>query len=39
MPYAPLRSLAGRAHTVIGAGTLGRRVAMMWLTNGEKVNL
>lgn len=32
-------SIEGKAFTVLGAGTLGRRIALMWLTQGGKVNL
>lgn len=30
---------AGRAFVTVGAGTLGRRIAMMWLTRGGQVHL
>lgn len=39
MPYTKPASLDGRAHTIIGAGTLGRRIALMWLTHGGLVHL
>ncbi|KAJ7730970.1 hypothetical protein DFH07DRAFT_755920 [Mycena maculata] len=39
MPYRQLSSVAGRPFVVLGAGVLGRRVAMMWLTRGESVHL
>ena len=39
MSYAKPNTLDGRAHTVIGAGTLGRRIALMWLTHGGLVHL
>ncbi|KAJ7749381.1 3-hydroxyacyl-CoA dehydrogenase-like protein [Mycena metata] len=39
MPYAPPMSLEGKPFVVLGAGTLGRRIAMMWLTQGEVVHL
>lgn len=39
MPYVEPTSLAGRNFTIIGAGTLGRRIALMWLTQGEVVHL
>lgn len=32
-------TIAGRPFTVLGAGTLGRRIALMWLTRGRQVNL
>jgi hypothetical protein len=37
--YRPPVDLSGRLVAVIGAGTLGRRIALMWLTRGEKVHL
>ncbi|KAF9072421.1 hypothetical protein BDP27DRAFT_1320420 [Rhodocollybia butyracea] len=39
MPYKPPSSLAGKPFVVLGAGTLGRRIALMWLTQGETVHL
>ncbi|KZP27080.1 3-hydroxybutyryl-CoA dehydrogenase [Athelia psychrophila] len=39
MPYAEPTSLAGRPFVIVGAGTLGRRIALMWLTRGETVHL
>ncbi|KAJ7200413.1 hypothetical protein GGX14DRAFT_544922 [Mycena pura] len=39
MPYKEPTSLAGKPFVVLGAGTLGRRIAMMWLTQGETVHL
>ncbi|KAJ7445115.1 hypothetical protein FB451DRAFT_1055860 [Mycena latifolia] len=39
MPYREPSSLAGKPFVVLGAGTLGRRIAMMWLTQGEIVHL
>ncbi|KAJ6597520.1 3-hydroxyacyl-CoA dehydrogenase-like protein [Mycena vulgaris] len=39
MPYTAPSSLAGKPFVVLGAGTLGRRIAMMWLTQGEIVHL
>lgn len=32
MPYVEPTSLAGRSFVVIGADTLGRRIALMYLT-------
>lgn len=32
-------NVEGKAHTIIGAGTLGRRIALMWITNGGLVHL
>ncbi|UZJ53723.1 hypothetical protein CBS101457_003043 [Exobasidium rhododendri] len=37
--YMVPTSLEGRVLTVVGAGTLGRRIALMWLTQGETVHL
>lgn len=37
--YKRPASIEGKANTVIGAGTLGRRIAMMWLTQGQLVHL
>ncbi|KAJ7209284.1 nad binding 3-hydroxyacyl-CoA dehydrogenase [Mycena pura] len=39
MPYKEPTSLAGKPFVVLGAGTPGRRIAMMWLTQGETVHL
>ncbi|KAJ7686000.1 hypothetical protein B0H17DRAFT_1072812 [Mycena rosella] len=39
MPYRQPSSLAGKPFVVLGAGTLGRRIALMWLTQGEIVHL
>ncbi|KAJ6468563.1 3-hydroxyacyl-CoA dehydrogenase-like protein [Mycena vitilis] len=39
MPYTPPASLEGKPFAILGAGTLGRRIAMMWLTQGEHVHL
>ncbi|KAJ7091303.1 3-hydroxyacyl-CoA dehydrogenase-like protein [Mycena crocata] len=39
MPYQRPASLAGKPFVILGAGTLGRRIAMMWLTQGEIVHL
>ncbi|KAJ7247593.1 hypothetical protein C8J57DRAFT_1359257 [Mycena rebaudengoi] len=39
MPYREPASLTGRPFVILGAGTLGRRIAMMWLTQGEIVHL
>ncbi|KAJ7656163.1 3-hydroxyacyl-CoA dehydrogenase-like protein [Mycena polygramma] len=39
MPYTQPASLAGKPFVILGAGTLGRRIAMMWLTQGEPVHL
>ncbi|KAF7975426.1 hypothetical protein HWV62_9547 [Athelia sp. TMB] len=39
MPYVEPTSLASRSFVVIGAGTLGRRIALMWLTQGGVVHL
>ncbi|KAF7295212.1 3-hydroxyacyl-CoA dehydrogenase [Mycena indigotica] len=39
MPYAQPTSLAGKPFVILGAGTLGRRIALMWLTQGEIVHL
>ncbi|KAJ7082584.1 hypothetical protein C8R44DRAFT_688525 [Mycena epipterygia] len=39
MPYREPTSIAGKPFVVLGAGTLGRRIAMMWLTQGETVHL
>lgn len=39
MPYVEPTTLTGRSFTIIGAGTLGRRIALMWLTQGEIVHL
>ncbi|KAJ7738226.1 hypothetical protein DFH07DRAFT_892679 [Mycena maculata] len=39
MPYKEPASLSGKPFVVLGAGTLGRRIAMMWLTQGEIVHL
>ena len=37
--YTKPASIEGKANTVIGAGTLGRRIAMMWLSQGQPVHL
>ncbi|KZV92272.1 3-hydroxybutyryl-CoA dehydrogenase [Exidia glandulosa HHB12029] len=37
--YTVPTNIADRAFTILGAGTLGRRIALMWLTNGETVHL
>ena len=37
--YTVPATIAGRPFTVIGAGTLGRRIALMWLTRGGTVHL
>ena len=39
LAYKKPASIQGRANTVIGAGTLGRRIALMWLTQGQPVHL
>ncbi|PWN91038.1 3-hydroxyacyl-CoA dehydrogenase [Acaromyces ingoldii] len=39
MVYRQPSSIEGLAHTIIGAGTLGRRIALMWLTQGGTVHL
>jgi phosphoglycerate dehydrogenase-like enzyme len=39
MPYREPASLSGKPFVILGAGTLGRRIAMMWLTQGEIVHL
>ncbi|KAF7318710.1 3-hydroxy-acyl-CoA dehydrogenase [Mycena chlorophos] len=39
MPYSQPPSLTGKPFVVLGAGTLGRRIALMWLTQGEIVHL
>ncbi|KAJ7160409.1 3-hydroxyacyl-CoA dehydrogenase-like protein [Mycena filopes] len=39
MTYKRPVSLEGKPFVVLGAGTLGRRIAMMWLTQGEIVHL
>ncbi|KAJ6564145.1 hypothetical protein B0H19DRAFT_1258636 [Mycena capillaripes] len=39
MPYTEPTSLAGKPFVILGAGTLGRRIALMWLTQGEIVHL
>ncbi|KAJ7241338.1 hypothetical protein B0H12DRAFT_1133730 [Mycena haematopus] len=39
MPYSKPASLAGKPFVILGAGTLGRRIALMWLTQGEIVHL
>ncbi|KZP17121.1 hypothetical protein FIBSPDRAFT_865279 [Athelia psychrophila] len=39
MPYTEPTSLAGRPFVIVGAGTLSRRIAPMWLTCGETVRL
>jgi 3-hydroxybutyryl-CoA dehydrogenase len=39
MPYTEPLSLAGKPFVILGAGTLGRRIALMWLTQGEIVHL
>ncbi|KAJ7443241.1 hypothetical protein B0H11DRAFT_1826355 [Mycena galericulata] len=39
MPYSEPASLAGKPFVILGAGTLGRRIALMWLTQGEIVHL
>ncbi|KAK7041989.1 3-hydroxyacyl-CoA dehydrogenase [Favolaschia claudopus] len=39
MPYKPPASIHGKPFVVLGAGTLGRRIALMWLTQGETVHL
>ncbi|KAJ7493890.1 hypothetical protein FB451DRAFT_1491418 [Mycena latifolia] len=39
MPYREPSSLAGKPFVVLGAGTVGRRIALMWLTQGETVHL
>ncbi|KAJ6455917.1 hypothetical protein C8R47DRAFT_1328855 [Mycena vitilis] len=39
MPYTQPASLAGKPFVILGAGTLGRRIALMWLTQGETVHL
>ncbi|KAJ7055686.1 hypothetical protein C8F01DRAFT_1258068 [Mycena amicta] len=39
MPYRQPTSLAGKPFVILGAGTLGRRIALMWLTQGELVHL
>lgn len=35
----PLPTLAGRNVAIVGAGSIGRRLALMWLTRGGTVNL
>lgn len=37
--YVTPVSLDDRCFAIIGAGTLGRRIALMWLTQGEVVHL
>ncbi len=37
--YQPPTDLSTRSFAVIGAGTLGRRIALMWLTQGRAVHL
>ncbi|SJX66682.1 uncharacterized protein SRS1_21013 [Sporisorium reilianum f. sp. reilianum] len=32
-------NVESKPHTIIGAGTLGRRIALMWITNGGIVHL
>ncbi|SJX65871.1 uncharacterized protein SRS1_21042 [Sporisorium reilianum f. sp. reilianum] len=39
LAYKKPASVDGLANTVIGAGTLGRRIALMWLTQGQPVHL
>ncbi|KAF7350662.1 3-hydroxyacyl-CoA dehydrogenase [Mycena sanguinolenta] len=39
MPYSEPPSLSGKPFVILGAGTLGRRIALMWLTQGEIVHL
>ncbi|KAF8205371.1 hypothetical protein K438DRAFT_1757345 [Mycena galopus ATCC 62051] len=39
MHYKKPPSLAGKPFVVLGAGAVGRRIAMMWLTQGETVHL
>ncbi|KDQ12139.1 hypothetical protein BOTBODRAFT_176663 [Botryobasidium botryosum FD-172 SS1] len=39
MPYTVPTTLAGRPFAILGAGTLGRRIALMWLTQGETVHI
>ncbi|KAF7333583.1 3-hydroxyacyl-CoA dehydrogenase [Mycena sanguinolenta] len=39
MPYSEPSSLSGKPFVILGAGTLGRRIALMWLTQGEVVHL
>lgn len=37
--YQRPSSVEELANTIIGAGTLGRRIALMWLTQGNPVHL
>jgi hypothetical protein len=39
MPYTEPASLTGKPFVILGAGTLGRRIALMWLTQGETVHV